>query len=56
MMFQGADRQVLQTLINNNTITPEDQLTPTCVLKAKLSCVKEDFWYFRDKDISDFCQ
>ena len=25
MMFHEGDRQALQTLINNNTITPEDQ-------------------------------
>ena len=29
MMFTGIDRQALQTLIDNNTITPEDQLTPS---------------------------
>ena len=28
MMFTGEDRQALQTLIDNNTITPEDQHTP----------------------------
>ena len=28
MMFQGEDRQALQSLIDNNTITPEDQKTP----------------------------
>ena len=58
MMFQGEDRQALQTLTNNNTITPEDQLTPTCALKAIQSCIKEEehFWLFRDEVMSDFCQ
>ena len=28
MMFTGEDRQALQTLIDNNTITQEDQCTP----------------------------
>ena len=58
MMFQGEDRQALQTLIDNNTITPEDQLTPTHALKAIQSCIKDEvqFWHFRDEVISDFCQ
>ena len=34
MMFTGEDRQALQTLIDNNTITPTDQCTPTLALKA----------------------
>ena len=34
MMFQGEDRQALQSLIDNNTITPEDQKTPKHALKA----------------------
>ena len=58
MMFQCEDRQALQTLIDNNTITPGDQLTPTCSLKAIQSCIKgeEHFWYFRDEVMSDFRQ
>ena len=54
MMFQGEDRQTLQTMINNNTITAEDQQTPTKALKAIQSCIKDEehFWYFRDKVIS----
>ena len=53
MMFQGGDRQALQTLIDNNTIIPEDQLTPTHALKAKQSCIKDEehFWH-----LGDFCQ
>ena len=34
IMFQSEDRQALQTLNDNNTIIPEDQLTPTGALKA----------------------
>ena len=40
-------------MIDNNTITQEDQLTPTKALKAIQSCIKdEQFWYFRDKVMS----
>ena len=51
MMFQGEDRQALQSLLNNATITPEDQLTPDYALKAIQTSVKEDehFWHFRDQ-------
>ena len=58
MMFQGEDRQALQTLIDNNTITPEDQLTPTHALKAIQSCIKDEehFWHLRDEVMSDFRQ
>ena len=55
MMFQGDDRQTLQTMIDNNTITAEDQQTPTKALKAIQSCIKDEehFWYFRDEVMSD---
>ena len=58
MMFQGDDRQTLQTMIDNNTITAEDQQTPTKALKAIQSCIKDEehFWYFRDKVMSDVQQ
>ena len=58
MMFKGEDRQVLRTLINNNTISPEDQLTPVSALKAKQSCIKDEehFWHYRDELMSDFRQ
>ena len=42
MMFQGDDRQALQNLIDNNIITPEDQLTPTSALKAFQTTTKDD--------------
>ena len=34
MMFTREDRQTLQTMIDNNTITAEHQLTPISTLKA----------------------
>ena len=53
MMFTGNDRQALQTLIDKNTITPADQLTPSCPLKAKQTAIKEHehYWHYRDGDI-----
>ena len=58
MMFQGEDRQTLQTMIDNNTIPQEDQLTPTKALKATQSCIKDEehFLYFRDKVMSNVRQ
>ena len=58
MMFQGEDRQALQSLLDNNTITTEDQLTPATALKATQTSVKEDehFWHFRDELLSNFRQ
>ena len=57
MMFQGEDRQTLQTMINNNTITAEDKQTPTKALKAIQSCINDEhFWYFRDEVMSDVQQ
>ena len=42
-------------MIDNNTITQEDQLTPTKALKAIQSCIKDEehFWYFRDEVMSN---
>ena len=56
VMFHGEERQVLQTLIDNNTIIPEDQCTPTHAPNAIQSCIEEeaDFWHFRDEVMSDF--
>ena len=58
MMFQGEDRQALQTLIDNNTTTPKDQLTPMCALSTIKACIKgeEHFWHSRDEVMSDFPQ
>ena len=43
---------------DNNTITPENQLTPTKILKAIQSCIKDEehFWHFRDEVMSDVRQ
>ena len=51
MMFTGDDRQALQTLIDNNTITPEDQLTPSHTLKAIQTTIKEEehYWHYREE-------
>ena len=58
MMFQGEDRQALQTLLQNNAITSEDQLTPSHALNVIWTSVKEEehFWHFRDEHLSDFRQ
>ena len=40
MMFEGDDCQALQTLINNNTISPDAQHTPILALNAVQSVVK----------------
>ena len=54
-MFTGEDRQALQTLIDNNTITHEDHLTPSCVLKAIQTTIKEEehYWHYREEIMSD---
>ena len=58
MTFQGEDRQALQSLLDNNTIITEDQLTTARALKAIQTSVKEDehFWHFRDELLSNFRQ
>ena len=58
IMFQCEDQQTLQTMIDNNTITQEDQLTPTKALKAIQSCIKdkENFWYFTYKVMNNVRQ
>ena len=58
MMFKGEDCQALQTLIDNNTVTPEAQQIPVLALKAIQSIIKEDvhFWHHRDQLFSDLCQ
>ena len=58
MMFTGEDRQALQTLIDNNTIIPEDQLTPSHTLQAIQTTIKEEecYWHYRDEIMSDVTQ
>ena len=47
MMFTGEDRQALQTIIDNNTITQQDQCTAIQALKAIQTTIKdeEDYWH-----------
>ena len=52
MMFTGENRQTLQTLIDNNTITAADQRTPILALKAIQTAIKdkEHIWHCRGKN------
>ena len=58
MMFEGDVCQALQTLIDNNTILPEVQDTPSLTLNTIQSGIKEGvhFWYYCDEILSDLCQ
>ena len=58
MMFEGEDRQALQTLIDNKTVTSVAQQTPVQALQAIQTVIKEDvhFWHHSDQLLSDFCQ
>ena len=58
MMFSREDRQELQTLIDNNTITPADQCIPVQALKAIQTTIKaeEHYWQFRDDTLSNIRQ
>ena len=58
IMFTGEDRQALQTLIYNNTITPEDQCTSIRALKAIQTTIEEEehYWHYRDEVMSDIRQ
>ena len=55
MMFEDEDCLALQTLIDNQTITPAAQQTPSLVLKAIQSVIKEDvhFWHHQDELLTD---
>ena len=58
MMFKGEDRKTLQTLLENNTITQEDQCIPSKALQAIQTTIKEGehFWHYRDEIFSDIRQ
>ena len=57
MMFEGKDCQALQTLIDNQTISPDAQQTPALALRAIQSIIKDvHFWHHRDQLLSDLCQ
>ena len=58
MMFTGADRRALKTLVDNGTITEADQRTPRLALKAIQTAIKEGehYWHYRDEVLSDLRQ
>ena len=58
MMFKEEDRQTLQMLLDNNTITQEDQCIPSKALQAIQTTIKEDehFWHYRDEIFSNVRQ
>ena len=58
MMFTREDRQALQTMIDNNTITQQDQCTPVQALKAMQTAIKDEehYWHYRDEILSDIRQ
>ena len=58
MMFTREDRQTLQTMIDNNTIIAERQLTPINALKAIQTTIKEEehYCHYRDEVLSDIRQ
>ena len=58
LMFEGEDRQGLQTLIDNQTIMSEDIKKPRAALDAIGTTIKskEHFWAHRDELISDVRQ
>ena len=49
---------MLQTLLDNETIMPEHQKTPRCVLDATVTTIKfeDHFWHFWDELLLDVCQ
>ena len=57
MMFTGEERQELQTMIDNNTIT-QDQCTPVQALKAIQTTTKDEehYWHYRDEILSNIRQ
>ena len=57
-MFEGKDRKVLQTIIDNGTVTSEHMKTPRAALDAIATTIKskEHFWAHRDELVSDLQQ
>ena len=55
MMFEGEDCQAIQTLLDNNSITAEDQCIPVQVLNAIKTVIKEDkpFWHYCNEILCD---
>ena len=58
LMFEVEDRQALQTLIDNSTITSEDMKTPRAALDAIATTIKseEHIWAHQVELISDIRQ
>ena len=58
MMYRGEDRQALQTLIDNGTITLKIQQTPKLILHAIQTTIKEDehFHHYCNEPVTDLCQ
>ena len=58
MMFKDEDCLALQTLIDNQTISPDAQWTPSLTLKAIQLVTKVDvhFWHHRDELLTDLQQ
>ena len=58
IMFEGKDRQTIQSLIDNGTITAEHQKMPQEALDAISTTIKAEdhFWNFWDEHLSDVCQ
>ena len=57
-MFESEDRQAVQTLIDDQTIMPEDMKKPRAILDAIVTTIKseEHFWAHRDELASDIRQ
>ena len=57
-MFTGEDRQALQTMIDNNTITQQDQHAPVHALKAIKTAIRDEehYWHYRDEILSNIRQ
>ena len=58
MMFEVEDCQALQTPLDNNSITAEDQCTPIWSLNAIQTIIKDEglFWHYNDEVLSDLRQ
>ena len=57
MMFDGDDCQVLQILIDNNTISAEAKHTPSLALNTIQSVIKDvNFWHYYSEILSVICQ
>ena len=58
LMFEGDDRQALQSIIDNGTIMEESMIVPWHALDAIRTTIKseEHFWAFQDKLLSDIRQ